>query len=279
MEQNTELFKATIGGLGLTGLILWVDLKLRPINSSNIKMESIKFNNVEDFFELSKESEKNTYVVSWIDCSATGKNIGRGIFMRGDHSQEKGELKAGSDSKLTFPFDAPFINSLSVKVFNKLYYAKQLKKHVSQEVHYTPFFHPLDAILEWNKAYGKNGFLQYQFVLPFNKDNSLIKKILQRISDTNLSSFLVVMKTCGFIESPGMLSFPRPGVTMALDFRMTKDTLKLLNELDELVVSADGALYPAKDARMSSENFKRFYPKWEEFSRYNRPEIFFKLLA
>ena len=139
-------------------------------------------------------------------------------------------------------------------------------------VHFDPFFYPLDAVLGWNKAYGKNGFIQYQFVVPFDNGKEAIRDILKTVAASGMSSFLTVLKTFGYVQSPGMLSFPRPGITMAVDFRYDgQKTLNKLNELDDIVRDAGGVLYPAKDSRMSAEDFQSFYPQWKDFNKLIDP--------
>ncbi|MGE5478861.1 MAG: FAD-binding oxidoreductase [Chloroflexota bacterium] len=273
-EENPGLFAATIGGLGLTGLITWAEFRLKRCPSPFFAMEAVKFFSLEEFFHINAESEKRfDYTVAWVDTTAKGADLGRGIYNRGNHADPKDydlpKLKNGAP--LPFPFDAPFINSFTVQAFNILYFQKQLATAQKAVVHYNPFFYPLDAVDNWNRAYGKNGFLQYQFVVPFGNDLPVIREILTEISKSGLSSFLTVLKTFGFAKSPGMLSFPRPGVTMAVDFRMGPDTLKFLERTDSIVREAGGALYPAKDARMSGEDFRRFYPQWVDFSKYIDP--------
>jgi FAD/FMN-containing dehydrogenase len=275
--ENIELFKATIGGLGLTGLVTWVEFKLQKCPSAFFAMEAIKFDNLEEFFVINSESDKDfDYTVSWVDCSAQGGSLGRGIYNRGNHADPKDHQlpKLPKQKQINFPFDAPFINYASVLAFNMMYFNKQNQKKEKQIVHYDPFFYPLDAVLNWNKAYGKNGFLQYQFVVPFGNDYNTIHKILTIVSESGMSSFLTVLKTFGYVQSPGMLSFPRPGVTMAIDFRYNGNkTLDKLKQLDAVVKDAGGVLYPAKDARMSGEDFRVFYPQWEEFSKYIDPKF------
>ena len=276
-DENVELFCATIGGLGLTGLITWVEFKLQPCPSSFFAMEAIKFDSLEEFFEINDDSEKYfDYTVSWVDTTATGSKLGRGIYNRGNHADPK-EHKLPDLPKpkqLPLPLEAPFINSFTVNTFNMLFYNKQMNKIEKQIVHYDPFFYPLDAILQWNKAYGKNGFIQYQFVVPFERGKETIQKILKKVSDSGMSSFLTVLKTFGNVKSPGMLSFPRPGITMAVDFRYNgQKTLDKLNELDVLVRDAGGVIYPAKDSRMSAKDFQQFYPQWIEFSKYIDPKF------
>lgn len=274
--ENKDLFAATIGGLGLTGLVTWVEFKLKPCPSEFFEMEAIKFDTLKEFFEINAESENLfDYTVSWIDTTAAGNNLGRGIYNRANHADPKKQPlpELPKEGVLPFPFDAPFINNLSVQAFNVLYYNKQIFKQEKNIVHYNPLFYPLDAVNNWNRAYGKNGFLQYQFVVPFGNDVQTIKEILQYISISGLSSFLTVLKTFGYVKSPGMLSFPRPGITLAVDFRMTGErTLKAIEEADKLVRQAGGRLYPAKDSRMSPEMFEFSYPNFREFEKYIDPK-------
>ncbi len=274
-EENSEMFSATIGGLGLTGLITQAEFGIKPVDSAYIAMESIKVDSLEEFFEVNKESEQDfDYTVSWVDCTATGANIGRGLYSRGNHaSPDDYDIPPlPIEKKSTFPFDAPFINFMSVYAFNQMYYHKQLREKEEMLVHFDKFFYPLDAVNDWNKAYGKNGFLQYQFVIPFGNEMEVLKELLVNIESSGLSSFLTVLKTFGDIKSPGMLSFPRPGVTMAIDFRMDgQKTLDTLTKLDDIVKEAGGVLYPAKDARMPGEDFRNYYPEWKEFSKYIDP--------
>ncbi|MFP4527343.1 MAG: FAD-dependent oxidoreductase [Candidatus Kapaibacterium sp.] len=275
-EENPEMFAATIGGLGLTGLITWVEFANRKVDSPYWAVESLKFDSIDEFFEINEESEsKFDYTVSWVDCTATGSNLGRGIYNRGNHAKphEFAGLNIESKEPVAFPFDAPFINSASTQAFNILYYNKQLDKRVRSVMHYDPFFYPLDGVLHWNRAYGKKGFLQYQFVVPFGEERAF-RHLLRHVAGTGMTSFLTVMKTFGDIESPGMLSFPRPGVNMAIDFRFAgQRTLRAVNELDNIIRSSGGVIYPAKDARMSPGDFRRGYPRYEEFVEYIDPKF------
>ena len=276
-EQNSELYRATIGGLGLTGLIIWAEFKVIKVTSPFIAMESIKFSGLDEFYDINDESEADfDYSVSWVDCTATGSGLGRGLYGRGNHADPAVHdiPEMPKEGAIPFPLDAPFINKASVLAFNSLYFNVQVNKVEKAVVHYNPFFYPLDAVDGWQKAYGKSGFLQYQFVIPFGNDREAIRKIIAKITSTGMSSFLTVLKTFGDIKSPGMLSFPRPGVTMAVDFRFNGEkTLKALTEIDAMVKDAGGILYPAKDARMSADDFMLFYPEWEEFSKYIDPKF------
>ncbi len=272
---NRELFAATIGGLGLTGLITWAEIQLKPAATPFIDQESIKFGNLDEFFEVSKSTPAAMeYTVAWLDCVASGPDFGRGIFMRGRHS----EVTARAPRKLPLmvPVDFPSfaLNSVTVKAFNHLYYGKQRRREVRSVTHYDPFFYPLDAIHRWNRIYGKRGFLQFQCVVPPTDGHRPIREILQTIVSSGQASFLAVLKEFGTVPSPGMLSFPRPGVTLALDFAFQgQSTLALFQRLDAYVREVGGALYPAKDACMGPENFRCYYPRWQEFSRYIDPRF------
>lgn len=278
-DENVDLFRATIGGLGLTGLILWAEFRVRRVAGPYIAKEQIRFSNIDEFFEISAVSDKRfEYTMAWVDCLATGKHLGRGLFMRGNHTWPRRipRRAAGPRAHVTLPFELPAfaLNLATVKAFNSLYYRSQLPKRTHQTVFYDPFFYPLDAIHEWHRLYGSPGFLQYQFVVPFTQERTTIKDILKQISHSGVVSFLAVLKVFGDVESPGMLSFPRPGVTLALDFPYrSRRTLDLLNRLDDVVRAHGGVLYPAKDARMSAASFQSFYPQWRDFAQYIDPKF------
>jgi FAD/FMN-containing dehydrogenase len=270
-EQNTELYKATIGGLGLTGIITRAEFRAVRCPGPMIAAENIKYNALDEFFEINNESEDYPFTVSWVDTTAKGKKMSRGIYSRGDFAAEdKQPVKPGEIiNPLPFPPDYPFINSFTVKAFNFLYFNKQLSRRKKSIIHYEPFFYPLDKVDGWNKAYGKKGFLQYQFILPNEIARNVLPEIFGIIQRSGLSSFLTVLKKFGDIESPGMLSFPRAGITLAIDFRMEgRKTLEILDKCDEIVAANGGIIYPAKDARMSGKHFRQFYPQWEEFSKF-----------
>lgn len=275
--ENTELFRATIGGLGLTGTILWAEMQLRPIANPAVDSETIRFANLDAFFDLSEESDQDyEYTVAWIDCLARGKSLGRGLFMRGNHASPQDRLPLQRYGTRTFPADPPLpmVNGWSLRAFNTLYYRKQLASRTRSLTHYEPFFYPLDGILHWNRLYGRRGFLQYQCAVPLDSAKDSIRALLDTISGAHQGSFLAVLKIFGDRPSPGLLSFPRPGATLALDFpNQGQRTLDLLSQLDTIVASAGGAVYPAKDARMSGEHFRQYFPRWEEFQHHIDPRF------
>lgn len=273
-SENPELFNATIGGLGLTGLINWVEFSLKKIPGTAIEQETLRFNNLEEFFELSDESDTDwEYTVAWIDCIASGEELGRGLFMRGNHCATNKKY-VYKPSKLTIPFDAPafLLNKYSVTAFNQLYFKRPVKQHNITD--FEPFFYPLDKISAWNRLYGKRGFMQYQCVIPPEHRLVAMQEMLTIIADSGQASFLSVLKVFGNIQSPGLLSFPREGVTLALDFpNRGKSTLELLNQLDVITRKYNGAVYPAKDARMSRESFEQYFPQWKKFEKYIDPHF------
>jgi len=213
--------------------------------------------------------------VAWIDCLKSGRKLGRGIFYAGNHA-EVGELKAtkeGGGPPVPIDFPGFALNSLTVRAFNWLYYHKQLSGVVKNAVDYEPFFYPLDAVQDWNRIYGKRGFFQYQSVVPVD-DGKPIREMLQAIAKSGQGSFLAVLKVMGDVKSPGMISFPRPGVTLALDFpNKGERTERLFDRLDTIVRESGGRLYSAKDACMKASDFKRYYPNWEEFAKHIDPKF------
>ncbi|HTK09008.1 MAG TPA: FAD-binding oxidoreductase [Ktedonobacteraceae bacterium] len=277
---NSELFRATIGGLGLTGIILWAEFRLKPIMNPYIDMESIRFASLDEFMAISAESDQSyDYTVSWVDLLVGGKAVCRGKFSRGNASQSTKLRLQSLDRKhmpLSVPFDLPSfaLNYYTVKAFNEVYYRVQTVKRVRKVVSYEPFFYPLDSIHDWYRLYGRRGFLQYQFLVPFAQSYDAMREVMGRIRASGEGSFLTVLKQFGTIKSPGMLSFPRPGLNLALDFSYRgKKTLRLLDELDQVVLQSGGRLYPAKDARMSAATFQTCYPEWKEFTRYIDPRF------
>ena len=272
--QNTDWYAATIGGMGLTGLIAWAEVKLRPIVSRRVQYMGIKFSGVDEFVALSARNSKSEYTVAWIDCVGTGNNFARGIFMVGDHATAAGPLKRSKASKLALPLDLPgvMLNRHSVGLVNTLYYYKQRGKIKSGLVDYEPFFFPLDRLGHWNRMYGKSGLLQFQCVLPWEEDHRGLVEILKSITKSGLASFLAVLKVFGDVPSPGMMSFPKPGITLALDFPIRHEaTFDLLERLAAITLEHKGRMYPAKDATMTAAQFQAFYPQWKKFATYIDP--------
>ncbi|OZC03783.1 FAD-binding oxidoreductase [Rubricoccus marinus] len=272
---EADLFRATVGGLGLTGFITWVEFRLVPIASDQITGRSTKFESLEAFFALSEvASGESPYVVSWID---TLRPEGRGILMQGDHAAS-GDLPEIGDTppeaKLGLPINAPnwALNKLTVRAFNAAYYGRQRQREAPIWQHYEPFFYPLDIAKDWNRGYGKRGFFQYQFVVPFADGGDAVREILGRLAASGEGSFLAVLKTFGDVPSPGIMSFPREGVTLALDLpNRGAETVRLLRGCDAIVREAGGAVYPAKDATMTPESFRAFFPQWEAFAEHIDP--------
>ncbi len=269
--ENPEWFAATVGGLGLTGLITWVEIQLRAIEGPWIQAESRRFANLTEFFALSDESDRqHEFTVAWVDCAARGQHLGRGVLLSGDFAPATAgqgkKPKAHGLLDVTFTPPISLINPLSLRAFNAVYFRKPERRFLT---HYEPFFYPLDAIGHWNRIYGPKGFLQYQCVLPPESAESATHELLERIVESGQGSFLAVLKRFGDTPAVGMLSFPRPGVTIALDFPMLGEkTIRLLNMLDKVVSVANGALYPAKDARMSATMMKTIQGGQQIFVQY-----------
>lgn len=260
-KTNGELFNLTHGGMGLTGVILSAKVRLKKISSAYIDGLNIKAKNLDEVFSLFEEHKKATYSVAWIDCYQKGNNLGRSILMLGEHAEstDKNQLKTNNQKKLNIKFFFPgwALNKLTIKIFNFLFYYKQFKKVKKHHPHYESFFYPLDSIHNWNRIYGRKGFVQYQFVLPIKTSYDGLKSILSMISKSKFGSFLAVLKLFG--DSDNKISFPMEGYTLALDFPIKKGLFDFLNELDKEVLKYGGRLYLSKDARMSRDFFKESY--------------------
>jgi len=266
-DKHQELFHATCGGMGLTGIILFATINLHPVPSRMIRQKTFKAINLEHIFELFEENSRWPYSVAWIDCLAKGPSMGRSLLMVGEHA-ELGRLFSNRDRKISVPFDFPCmtLNKYSIKLFNALYY-RRVKKNVQENmVDAESFFYPLDGLEHWNRIYGKNGFTQYQFVLPMHDSFDGLKIILSRISSTGLGSFLAVLKLLG-PENDNYLSFPCQGYTLALDFKIEKKLFNLLDDLDKIVCDLGGRIYLAKDVRMKPETFAYGYPRLAKFQQ------------
>lgn len=257
-SENSALFWASIGGMGLTGIILSAKIKLKKIETSYIRQESIKAENLDEIFNLFEESKDWTYTVAWIDCLQRGEKIGRSIIMRGEHAllneipQKFLEKPLAIRQKFspTIPFFFPnfILNNFTVKIFNYFFYAKQRVKFLKNIIDYETFFYPLDAINDWNKIYGKEGFIQYQMVIPKENGKEGMRKILETIAKSGNGSFLAVLKLFGKGNPEAYNSFPMEGYTLALDFKVNKKLQNLVQKLDDIVESYGGRIYLAKDS-------------------------------
>lgn len=271
------LFAATVGGLGLTGVIEWVEFQAVRIPSSWIDAEDVAFGNVGEYFDIAKEKKDGwEHTVAWIDCMASGDALGRGIFSSGKWRESGGYKLHAEHPKKKMPVDAPgfALNPLSVTAFNTLRNALKTINAGAYKAHYEPFWYPLDAIANWNRLYGKKGFYQYQCVIPPAAAPDAVSELLRVIAASGQASFLAVLKDMGPIASLGMLSFPMEGTTLALDFpNKGEKTLALMADLDRIVVSAGGRLYPAKDGRIPAEVFRAGFPRLQEFRAHLDPGL------
>lgn len=274
---HTDLFEATCGGMGLTGVITRVKFGLKKIETSYIRQKQVKAANLDEVLQLFEEYKDYTYSVAWIDCLQKGKDFGRSILILGEHaivnelpgSKKNDALQLPKKKQITFPINLPWwvLNTFTVKAFNFLYYNKNTRKEINNVVSYEPFFYPLDAILHWNRGYGSKGFVQYQFVVPMQAKQGLVE-IMQKISDAGMGSFLAVLKVFGKQDS--LISFPTEGYTLALDFPVRNGLMEFLDELDEIVLKYGGRLYMSKDARMKPSMLEAGYPRLQQFKNIIR---------
>jgi len=266
--KEPELFRATCGGMGLTGVILDAKIYLKKINSQYIDQTTIKTKNLKETFEAFEEYQGQPYSVAWIDCLAKDDEIGKCLLMVGDF-RDDGKLDYKRKSQLSIPFNFPSfaLNNWSVRAFNWLYYGKVKERVSKQRVDIDTFFYPLDAIGHWNRIYGKGGFTQYQFIFPKETSYEGLEAVLSAISDSGKGSFLAVLKLYGKVNE-NYLSFPIEGYSLALDFKIEKGLFELLDELDKIVLKYKGRIYLTKDVRVSKETFEQGYPQIETFREY-----------
>ncbi|MGL5362755.1 MAG: FAD-binding protein [Bosea sp. (in: a-proteobacteria)] len=278
--QNVDMFAATIGGMGLTGLITEIGLQLMPITSQLVARETRQFGSLAEFFQLARASDlSHDYTVAWIDALASGQNLGRGVFFRANHAEVEAkpsstESASSGQRQLPFPLTPPIplINRLTLKAFNTLYRAANKTTDATRNVPYGPFFYPLDRIANWNRAYGPKGLRQFQCVLPMRDAPAAITEMLRLTQRAGEASFLTVLKLFGDKPSPGLMSFPKPGATLTLDFpNRGARTEKLLAQLDAITIAAGGRVNPYKDARMSAATFEASFPHWRDFARHIDP--------
>ncbi len=265
-EENTKLFRWTLGGMGLTGIIIRVAMRLRRVETAWINQRTISTTNLDATIDLFEKHDESTYSVAWIDCQSKGKKLGRSLLIFGEHAKISDLSPVAKENLLgikikkskAIPFDMPnwILNRFSISAFNSLYYWIGKRKVGSQElVDWDTYFYPLDAILGWNKIYGRKGFIQFQCVIPPEQSRSGLRSLLEAIVNSGQGSFLAVLKKLGEQASP--FSFPRSGYTLALDFPINAKTLNLLEKLDEITLVHGGRFYLAKDSRMSENTLKQ----------------------
>jgi decaprenylphospho-beta-D-ribofuranose 2-oxidase len=278
-EGTPELFWATVGGMGLTGVITSAALRVKPVDTAYIRVDTDRTANLAELVDLMRRTDDDyTYSVAWIDLLAKGDAMGRAVLTRGEHATAGDlpdrlahrplELRAAQ--RLRAPGWAPnrLMNHWSVKAFNEAWFRKAPKTRRDEITHLAAFFHPLDGVAEWNRLYGSRGLVQYQFVVPATAEEALTEAV-RRIADAGHASFLAVLKRFG-PGNPGMLSFPQEGWTLALDLPADPGLAPLLDALDALVVEAGGRIYLAKDARARPQTLRRMYPRLEEFQEVRR---------
>lgn len=272
-SHHSELFHATCGGIGLTGIVLDASICLTPLSSLAITQSSLIASNLEECMELMEQHLKAKYSVAWIDCLAKGAAKGRSVLYLGEHlpaSENNAQSKPQAlkrSSEINIPFNAPsmLLNRYSMAAFNSSYYALKKSLPATAKIDYDKFFFPLERLRNWNRLYGAKGFLQYQLVLPLATAREGLHAILERVARAGKGSFLSVLKRFGKGNS-NLLSFPIEGYTLAMDFKVEDSLFPLLDELDALVLAHGGRLYLTKDARMSAEFFRQTYPEWERFA-------------
>jgi FAD/FMN-containing dehydrogenase len=272
-EDHSDVFSATVGGMGLTGVILEASMRLRPVETGWIRERIISASDLTAAMRALDAGDSATYSVAWIDCAARGSELGRSLIYLGEHAN-RGDLPDDTDEFPTsqapgfsVPIDFPSmtLNRYSIRAFNALYYRKGARRAGGDHVvSLYPYFFPLDSIGGWNRIYGRRGFLQHQCVIPGHGAREVLGDILERITRRGDASFLAVLKKLG--QGEGLLSFPLPGYTLALDFPLRGDILSFLDEIDRLVVAAGGRLYLAKDARQSRATFEASYPDLPRFN-------------
>jgi decaprenylphospho-beta-D-ribofuranose 2-oxidase len=270
-SDDPELFWATMGAMGLTGVVTSVTLQLLKISSDQILVDTDRYNSLDDVMAAMVEGDdRYRYSVAWVDCMRRGANQGRAILTRGSHADagelERPTLRGPRAARLKVPFRAPnaLLNTLSVHAFNELWFRSAPRHEVNEPESFSSFFHPLDGVRDWNLLYGSRGFVQYQFCVPDDGADT-VSTVVQRLADSRLPSFLAVLKRFG-PANPAPLSFPLPGWTLALDLPVGPERLpRVLDELDELVVAAGGRVYLAKDDRLSAEMVRAMYPRLDDF--------------
>ena len=270
-DEHPDLFRATLGGMGLTGHILEVVVRLRPIRSPWIAQHSRRVDDIDEYLETLKSAAQQwPYTVGWIDCLTTGRHMGRGILMAGDWAEPSVALARPPRRlpSVTMPIELPSfaLGRLSVQAFNTAFYWKHLPRTIDSVISWETFFYPLDAIRKWNRMYGPRGFTQYQCVLPESAGPTAVRRVLDILTRRGGASFLCVIKDCG-AQGKGMLSFPLKGTSIALDIAVRDDTQVLIDSLNEQVLLEGGRIYLSKDQFTRPEHFIAMEPRLPEFQR------------
>jgi len=270
--EHADVFWATVGGMGLTGMILDVRLRLRPVETAWLRVEHRKARDLDETLGIFASKDADAlYSVAWIDCLARGRATGRTIMMHGDHATVAEVREAGrapfvtpQGAAATVPFDAPgaLLNPLTVRLFNAVFYTAH--RDACRLVSVERFFYPLDAVTHWNRLYGRRGLVQYQIVLPLDEAERGLMTLLERLSASGRPSFLAVLKRLG-PEDPGLLSFPREGYTLALDLPVRDGIVEFLRDLDRIVLARGGRVYLAKDSTTTPDAVRAMYPRLDEF--------------
>ncbi len=266
-----ELFWATMGAMGLTGVLTSITLQMTRIETDQVLVDTDRFGDLDSVMSaMSSGDEGYRYSVAWVDCMTRGTHMGRAILTRGEHAPasqvDEAHLRAPRPARLRIPFDAPsgLLNPLSIRAFNELWFRSAPRHERGEAQSLATFFHPLDGVRDWNRLYGARGFVQYQFCVPDAAGETVVAAI-SRLSSSRVPSFLAVLKRFG-AANPAPLSFPKPGWTLARDLPVGPEKLPgVLDDLDEMVLSAGGRVYLAKDARLAPATFAAMYPRLEEF--------------
>ncbi len=274
-KQHPELFGATIGGLGLTGLMLSATIRLMRVSSTDIEQTVRPFDNLDGFFEMVREADaRNEYAVAWLDQLAAGRAAGRGVLLTGNHADADTVDTEPARQKLAVPFQPP-VNLLTptfLRVFNAAYYFGKSRHLEPHRITHQPFFFPLDGLEHWNRLYGPRGLFQHQSVVPEESARHALPELLSAARKSGQASFLTVLKRFGDMVSPGLLSFPKAGFTLTLDFpNRGARTRDLLETLDRITIEAGGRVNPYKDARMSANVFQASFPEWKRLESWRDP--------
>lgn len=287
-DENADLFWASMGGMGLLGIVLQATIRLREIETTFFRQTAVKVRNLDELLDaLDRYDLELPYSVAWVDSLATGNELGRGVLTVGDHASlddlkdVRDPLRITPPSPVVLPFEMPSgaLNTLTVRILNGV--LDFVQSHGAELAHYEKFFYPLDFVGQWNRGYGPKGFTQYQFVIPLDDGRRRIREILERITSSGQAPFLNVLKKFG--KERGLLSFPFEGYTFAIDFPVRDGLAELLRDLDTMVLDAGGRVYLGKDAFLDAETFRAMYPKLPEWleakAKYDPNQMFESVLS